>query len=100
MEEENKFFLKRFEQDKKEHKEKMEQLLAHIKLSEKNREIEKKRYKKKIESLKNELQKLKQRPEEKATTIDLVSDSSDDQKVDDDAEEAEANKVPHLKLRC
>ena len=63
----------------------LKKLQEHLKLSEKNREIEKNRYKKKIDALKTELHGLQLK---KPAAIDLLSNSSDgDQDEADDLED-------------
>ena len=63
----------------------LQKLQAHLKLSEKNREIEKNRYKKKIDALKTELHRINQKPATQQN--DLFSNSSDDQDEADDLDD-------------
>ncbi|CBY43204.1 unnamed protein product [Oikopleura dioica] len=85
LEEENRFFIQRFEKEQKDHAEMLQKLQAHLKLSEKNREIEKNRYKKKIDALKTELHRINQKPATQQN--DLFSNSSDDQDEADDLDD-------------
>ena len=88
LEEENRFFIQRFEKEQKDHKEMLQKLQEHLKLSEKNRVIEKNRYKKKIDALKTELHGLQLK---KPAAIDLLSNSSDDDQDEADDFEDDQN---------
>jgi hypothetical protein len=66
----------------------LQKLQEHLKLSEKNREIEKNRYKKKIDALKTELHGIQLK---KPAAIDLLSNSSDDDQDEADDFEHEQN---------
>jgi len=75
----------------------MQKVQDNLKLSEKNREIEKKRYKKKIDALRTEIHQIKMKPE----TIDLLSNSSDDDQdeaedLDDDQNEVDDEEDDNL----
>ena len=92
LENENKFFLQRFEEEKKKHKEEVQKCVAQVKLSEENREAEKKRYKKKIASLQEELKKFQEAAQKNVVQVPASDDEADEneneyQEDEDDQEE-------------
>ena len=89
LEDENKFFLQRFEEEKKAHKEELNKYVAQVKLSEENRDTEKKRYKKKIASLQEELKKVQEAARKNVKKAVQLSDSEDEDETNEEEDKKE-----------